>query len=140
MIECRGKCPPLIHECWTYKIFYRTMSNVRRLFRFLFWWNWLVNSVVIFLFQTTLLRWLTFLLWYLTLTTTVCLSWNYFFLMTLTFVLQWLSLDWEILIKLLFQFLLTFLQTLPLFITSLWLFLRWLGWPLWSFERYSKER
>ena len=35
IIECRTKCPALIHECWTYNIFYQTMFDVRRLFRFL---------------------------------------------------------------------------------------------------------
>ena len=30
MIQCRTKCPALIHECWTY-IFYWTVSNVLRL-------------------------------------------------------------------------------------------------------------
>ena len=31
--QCRTKCPALIHECRTYNIFYRTMPDVRRLFR-----------------------------------------------------------------------------------------------------------
>ena len=33
MRECRAKCPALIHECQTYNIFYRTMSDIRYLFR-----------------------------------------------------------------------------------------------------------
>ena len=33
VIECRAKCPALIHECWTCNIFYGTMSDVRWLFR-----------------------------------------------------------------------------------------------------------
>ena len=33
MIECRAKCPALIHECRTYNIFYPTTSDVRWLFR-----------------------------------------------------------------------------------------------------------
>ena len=33
MIEYRTKCPALIHEYRAYNIFYRTMSDVRRLFR-----------------------------------------------------------------------------------------------------------
>ena len=68
----------------------------------------LVNSVIIFLSQMTLLRWLTFLLRSLTMTLTVLLSWIYFCLLTLVFVLQWLSLHWKILIMLLSQFPLTF--------------------------------
>ena len=68
----------------------------------------LVNSVIIFLSQLTLLRWLTFLLGSETVILTVLLFWIYLFLLTLIFVLQWLSLHWEILIMLLTQFLLTF--------------------------------
>ena len=45
-----------------------------------------------FLFQMTLLRWLTFLLRSLTVTLTVLLFWIYSFLLMLVFVLQWLSL------------------------------------------------
>ena len=64
--------------------------------------------VIIFLSQMTLLQWLTFLLWSLTLTLTVLLFWIYFFLLTLAFVLHWLPNGWEILIILLSQFPLTF--------------------------------
>ena len=64
----------------------------------------LVNSVIIFLSQMTLLRWLTFLLRSQTVILIVLLFWIYFFLLTLEFVLQWLSLHWEIL-TLLSQFL-----------------------------------
>ena len=71
----------------------------------------LVNSVIIFLSQMTLLRWLTFLLGSLTVILTVLLFWIYLFLLTLVFVLQWLSLHWEILIMLLSQFPLTFCWT-----------------------------
>ena len=70
----------------------------------------LVNSVIIFLSQMTLLRWLTFLLGSQTVILIVLLFWIYFFLLTLVFVLQWLSLHWEILIMLLSQFPLTFHQ------------------------------
>ena len=56
-----------------------------------------------------LLRWLTFLLRYLTLTD--LLFWIYFFLLTLLFVLQCLFLRYEILIILLSQFPLIFQQT-----------------------------
>ena len=52
----------------------------------------LVNSVIIFLSQMTLLRWLTFLLGSQTVILIVLLFWIYFFLLTLVFVLQWLSL------------------------------------------------
>ena len=68
----------------------------------------LVNSVIIFLSQMTLLRWLTFLLGSQTVILIVLLFWTYFFLLTLVFVLQWFSLHWEILIMLLSQFELTF--------------------------------
>ena len=68
----------------------------------------LVNSVIIFLSQTTLLRWLTFLLGSLTVILKVLLCWIYFFLLMLVFLLQWFSLHWEILIMLLSQFTLTF--------------------------------
>ena len=68
----------------------------------------LVNSIIIFLSEMTLLRWLTFLLGSQTGILIVLLFWICFFLPTLVFVLQWLSLHWEILIMLLSQFLLTF--------------------------------
>ena len=67
----------------------------------------LVNSVITFLSQMTLLRWLTFLLGSQTVILIVLLFWIYLFLLTLVFVLQWLSLHCEILIML-FQFPLTF--------------------------------
>ena len=69
----------------------------------------LVNSVVIVLFQTALLRWLNSLLESQAVILIVLLFWIYLFLLTLVFVLQWLSFHWEILIMLLSsQFLLTF--------------------------------
>ena len=52
----------------------------------------LVNSVIIFVSQMTLLRWLTFLLRSLAVILTVLLFWISFFLLMLVFVLQWLSL------------------------------------------------
>ena len=70
----------------------------------------LVNSVIIFLSQMVLLRWLTFLLGSQTVILTVLLFWIYFVLLMLVFVLQWLPLHWEILIMLLSQFPLTFHQ------------------------------
>ena len=66
----------------------------------------LVNSVIIFLSQMTLLRWLTFLLGSQTDSHSPALL--DFFLLTLVFVLQWLSLHREILIRLLSQLPLTF--------------------------------
>ena len=68
--------------------------------------------------QVTLLRWLTFLLGFLTVTLAFldCDSrspalLDLFFLFMLLFGLQWLSLHWEILIMLLSQSPLTFCQT-----------------------------
>ena len=72
--------------------------------------------------EKTLPRWTNFLLKSLTVTLTVLLCWISFFLLTLLFVFQWLSLNWEILIMLLSQFPLFFLQTqreMPLFIEEL---------------------
>ena len=63
----------------------------------------LVNSAVIFLSLTTLLRWLS-----QTVILTVLLFWIYLFLLMLVFVLQRLSLHSEILIMLLSQFPLTY--------------------------------
>ena len=60
----------------------------------------LVNSVIIFLSQTSLLRWLTFLLAFQTAILTVKFFWIYFFLLMLVFVLQSFSFHWEILIML----------------------------------------
>ena len=68
----------------------------------------LVNSVVVFLPQTSLLRWLTFLLGSQTVILTVLFFWIYLSLLTLIFVQQRLSLHWKILIMLLSQFPLTF--------------------------------
>ena len=67
----------------------------------------LVNSVMIFLSQTTFLRRLTLLLGSQTVILAVLLFWIYLSLLTL-FVLQWLLVHWEILIMLLSQFPLTF--------------------------------
>ena len=52
----------------------------------------LVSSVVIFLCQMTLLRWLTFVLGSQAVILAVLLLWIYLFLLILVFVLQWLSL------------------------------------------------
>ena len=68
------------------------------------------NSVIMFLSQMTLLRWLTFLRQSQALILIVLLFWTYFALLTLVFDLQWLSLHWKILIMLLSQCPLTFHQ------------------------------
>ena len=68
----------------------------------------LVNSVIIFLSEMTLPRWLTFLLGFQTVILRVLLFQIYLLLLALVFVLQWLSLHWKILIMLLSQFPLTF--------------------------------
>ena len=72
---------------------------------------YLVNSVIIFLSQMTLLRWLTFLLGSLTVALTILLFWIFFFLLMLIFVLQWFSLHWQILIMFLSEFPLIFHET-----------------------------
>ena len=69
-----------------------------------------VNSVIIFLSQMTLLRWLTLLLGSQAVILTVLLFRIYLFFLMQVFVLQWLSFHWEILIMLLSQFPLTFHQ------------------------------
>ena len=61
----------------------------------------LVNSFSFFS-QTTLLRWLTFLLKYLIMTLTALVFWDLF--STQVFFLQWLSLHWDILIILFLNF------------------------------------
>ena len=95
----------------------------------------LVNSGIIFLSQMILLR-LPYLDPWLTLI--VLLFRIYFFLLTLVFVLQWLSLHWEILIMWLSPCYFHWLSIrCPVSLLSLWLFLCWLGWYLWSFERCS---
>ena len=70
----------------------------------------LVNFLIIFLSQMTLLRWLEFLLGSQTVILIVLLFWISFFLLTIVFVLQWVSLQREILIMLLSQFPLAFRQ------------------------------
>ena len=71
----------------------------------------LVNSVIIFLSQMTLLRWLMLLLGCQAVILILLLFWIYFFLLMLVLVLQWLSLHWKIPIMLLSQFPVTFHQT-----------------------------
>ena len=56
----------------------------------------LVNSVIICLPYTILLRWIAVLLGSLTVTLTVLLFWTYLFLLILYFFLQLLSAHWEI--------------------------------------------
>ena len=70
----------------------------------------------------------------------ILLFWIYFFLLLLVFVLQWLSFHWEILIMFCLSFhwlTIKFTTGCPILSHSLWLFLCWLGWSLWSFERCS---
>ena len=77
----------------------------------------LVNSVIIFLSQITLVRWP--LLESLTVTVTVLLFWISFFWRYYLFYNDWLSLHWQIVIVLLCQFPWTFCQTengMPYFI------------------------
>ena len=96
----------------------------------------LVSSFIIFLSQLTLLRWLFFVLGYLTVNFTVMLFWIYVFLLVLVFVLQWLSLHWKILIMS-SRFPLTFVKLereCPILSHSLWLFSCWLGQTLRSCE------
>ena len=70
----------------------------------------LVDSIIIFLSQMTLLTWLNFLLKSQTVILIILLFWIYFLPLMLVFVLQWLPLHWEILIMLLSHFPLTFHQ------------------------------
>ena len=75
--------------------------------------------ILTLLSQMTLLKWLTFLLGSQTVIVIALLFWIYF-LLTILFVPRLLSLHWEILIMLLSQFPLTFLQIhygMPQFIT-----------------------
>ena len=100
----------------------------------------LVNSVITFLLQTTLLSWLTVLLGSQTVILKVLLFWIYFFLLVLVFLLQWLSLRWEILMILLSPSPLTFHKIqnrMPVSSHSFWLFLCWLGQSPWSFAKCS---
>ena len=80
----------------------------------------LVNSVIIFQSQMTLLRWLTFLLGSQTVILIVLLFWISF--LTLVFALRWVPHYWETLIILLSHFPLTFHQIhkeIPCFIAEL---------------------
>ena len=100
----------------------------------------LVNSIIIFLSQMTLPRWLTFLLEFQASILMVLLFWIYFFFLRLVFVLQLLFLHWEILIILLSQFPLTFHQIhnrMPHFIHRIAYDYSCADWSLWSFERCS---
>ena len=57
-----------------------------------------MKSITIFWAQTTLFKWLSFLLVSLTMILKVLLFWIYFYLISLASTLQWLSLNLEILI------------------------------------------
>ena len=89
----------------------------------------LVNSVIIFLSQATLFRWLAVLLRSLTVTVTVLLFLSYFFLLTLSFWSYCCSSFHWLTNKLKMRY--------PVSSQSLQLFLCWLGWFFWSFERCS---
>ena len=98
------------------------------------------NSVTISLSQMALFRWLTFLLWFLTVTLKVLLVWNNIFLLTPVFVLHWLFLHWECwsCCCLRYHWLSVKLTMgCPVSSHSLWLFLYWLGRSSLSFERCS---
>ena len=110
----------LLHSVFYFFLFYQSPSSLYPIFYFISSNRQvelidLTNSVIIsndlVLFQMTLLKWLTFLFGYLTVTLTVLLFWIYFFLLTLVFVLQRLSLHSKILTMLLPQFPVTFKQT-----------------------------
>ena len=66
-------------------------THIRTVWPILVELNDLVHSVIIFLFQMTILRWLTFIIGSLTVTLTVLLFWVYSFFLLWLFVLPWLS-------------------------------------------------
>ena len=110
----------LLHSVFYFFLFYQSPYSLYPIFYFISSNRQvelidLTNSVIIsndlILFQMTLLKWLTFLFGYLTVTLTVLLFWIYFFLLTLVFVLQRLSIHSKILTMLLPQFPVTFKQT-----------------------------
>ena len=90
----------------------------------------LVNSIIIFLSQMTLFRWLTLLLGSLNVTLRLLLSWIYLFLLMPVIVLQWLPLlrkFWSC-CSFSFQWLLVKLKIgCPASSCISWLFLCWLG-------------
>ena len=90
----------------------------------------LVNSIIIFLSQTTLLKLSTFLLGSISVILTVLHFLIYLFCVTIIIVLQQMSLHWEILVILLTQFSSTFFET-----QRMLLFIALLPWSLWSFKR-----
>ena len=96
-------------------------------------------TVIIFLFQMTLLRYLTFPLWSMTITLTILLFCIYFLLQMLVFVLQWLSLHflhWSCSLSFHWLFI-KFQRGCPVLSHSFWLFSCCLGRSSWSFERCS---
>ena len=89
-----------------------------------------------------LLRWLSFLLSYLTVNLTVLLFWISSFLLKLVLVLQWLPLHGNIwlCVCLRFHWFSIKLKTgCPISLHWLWLFLCWLKWSSSSFTRCSME-
>ena len=85
-------------------------------------------------FQTTFLRWLFFLLEFLTVNLTFLPFYNYFFLLTLIFVLQWHSLHWEVLMYWLF---IKIKRRCYFILPNLWMFCWKLERPLWSLKQWS---
>ena len=103
----------------------------------------LVNSVIIFLSQTTLLRWLTFLLGSQTVILTVLLFWiSFFLLMLVLFYSGFPSVGkfWSWCCRSFCWLSIIFTSGCPVSSHRLWLFSCWLEWSLWSFERCSMGR
>ena len=101
-----------------------------------------VNSVIIFLSQMTLFRWLAFLLRSLTVTLKVLLFWIYFFFLTLVlFYNGFLSIGnfWSCSCLSFHWFSVKHTTACPVSLHSLWLFFCWFRWSLWSFGRHSLE-
>ena len=98
----------------------------------------LVNSVIIFLPQMTLLRWLTFLLGSRTVILIVLLSWIYWFiLMPVLFCNGFLSIGkfWSCCCHSFHWLSIKFTTGCRISLHSLWLFSCWFGQYWWSFER-----
>ena len=133
----------LMHSFWFYFIQHRSWSThllmcletltsiIRTGLPILVEWIDLVNSVIIFLSETDLLRLLTFLLGSQAVISTVLLVSICFFRLMLLFILQWLSHHWKLwsCCCLSFHWLSIKVTTAcPISLHSLWL-LCWFGWP-----------
>ena len=101
----------------------------------------LLNWVIIFLSQMTILRWLTLLLWSQTVILIVPVFWVYFFLLMLVLLFYngfpFIGKFWSYCCPSLHWLSIKFTLRCPISLHSLWLFLCWLGWSSWSFERCS---